>query len=60
MADSDQLLDLLLRWEEERARGRPATPEALCPDDATLQEALRQRIRQRERLRGLWAPSQTT
>jgi hypothetical protein len=54
MADSDQLLDLLVRWEEERAQGRNATAEALCPDDATLQAALRQRIRQRERFRTLW------
>jgi serine/threonine protein kinase len=60
MADSEQLLDLLVRWEEERAQGRTVAPESLCPGDATLQEALRQRIRQRERVRGLWSLTQTT
>jgi serine/threonine-protein kinase len=60
MTDKDQLLDLLVRWEEERAQGRTVTPEALCPGDTTLQEALRQRIRQRERFRSLWGLSSTT
>jgi serine/threonine-protein kinase len=53
MTDSDQLLDLLLRWEAESAQGRSATPEVLCPDDPTLQEALRRHIRQLEHLRAL-------
>jgi serine/threonine-protein kinase len=59
MADSDPLLDLLVRWEEARAQGRPVAPEALCPDDPALQAALRQRIRQRERFRSLWGLTQT-
>jgi len=60
MADRDRLLDLIVRWEEERAQGRPVAPEALCPDDTTLQEALRQRIRQRERFHSLWGFTQAT
>ncbi len=60
MADRDQVLDLLVRWEEERVQGRTAAPEALCPEDATLQEALRQRIRERERFRNLWSLTQPT
>jgi serine/threonine protein kinase len=58
MADSDRLLDLLVRWEEERAQGRTVSAEALCPDDTTLQEALRQRIRRQERFHSLWGPTQ--
>lgn len=54
MVDSDPLLDLLVRWEEERAQGRLVSPETLCPDNMALQEELRQRIGQRERYRDLW------
>jgi serine/threonine protein kinase len=49
MAD-DRVLEMLVEWEERRRQGQPATAEQLCPDDAELQEALRQRIRKRERL----------
>jgi serine/threonine-protein kinase len=58
MADNDRLLDVLGRWEEARAAGRPIAVESLCPDDRTLQEAVRQRIDQRERFRTRWAPEQ--
>ena len=59
MADNDRLLDVLVRWEEARAAGRPIAVETLCPDDRTLQEAVRQRIDQRERFRRWWAPTQS-
>jgi serine/threonine-protein kinase len=60
MTNSDRLLDLLVQWEEQRAEGRPVTPEQLCPDDPALQEALRQRISKRERWRGLWQSLEKT
>ena len=30
MDTDDRLIDLLLRWEADTARGNPPTPEALC------------------------------
>src|SRR5262245_40614529 len=54
MANTVPLLDLLLRWEEERRQGRIVTPEELCPDDPALREALRAHIRDRERFRPFW------
>jgi serine/threonine protein kinase len=58
MADNDRLLDVLVRREEARALGRPIAVEALCPDKRTLQEAVHQRIDQRQGLRTPWAPTQ--
>jgi serine/threonine protein kinase len=50
MPDSELLLDLLVRWEDLRRQGKAATPEELCPDDPQLREALRLRIRKRQRI----------
>jgi serine/threonine protein kinase len=53
MADpvqSETLLELLVRWEDQRRQGRTPTPEELCPDDPSLREVLRQRIARRERM----------
>ena len=44
MSSQEQLLDLLVRWEEGRQQGREPTPEELCPHDASLQRELKQRI----------------
>jgi serine/threonine protein kinase len=56
MAENDRLLDLLVRWEEQRRQGRLATAEELCPDDPALREVLGERIRQRQRFGDLWNP----
>jgi serine/threonine-protein kinase len=54
------MVELLLRWEEQRQQGRTLTPEQLCPDDPALQESLRQRIRNRELFRHLWSQGDRT
>lgn len=46
----DPILELLARWEDQRAEGGHPTPEALCPDDEALRERLRARIQRRLRL----------
>jgi hypothetical protein len=48
--ESATLLDLLVRWQELRQQGKTLTPEELCPDDATLQALLRERLARRQRL----------
>ncbi len=53
MSSTDPLLDLLVRWEELRKHGKDVTAEELCPDDPSLHEPLRQRIRQRLRVHAL-------
>jgi hypothetical protein len=49
-AESETLLDLLVRWEELRQQGKAVTAEELCPDDARLQALLRERLARRQRL----------
>jgi serine/threonine-protein kinase len=44
---------LLVRWEDLRRQGKTATPEELCPDDPQLREALRLRIRKRQRIEAI-------
>jgi serine/threonine-protein kinase len=39
-----RLSDLLLRWEELREQGEPASAESLCPDDTELAAELARRI----------------
>src|SRR5262245_51921676 len=56
MSSSDPLLDLLVRWEELWRQGKDLTPEELCPEDTTLREALRERVRQRRRILTLLDP----
>ena len=47
--DSEQRLsELLLRWEELRARGQAVSVEELCSDAPELREELSRRIRARE------------
>jgi serine/threonine protein kinase len=48
MSSQEQLLDLLVRWEEERQQGRELSPEELCPGDEALQSELKQRIAKRK------------
>ena len=36
MSTDSHVLDLLQRWEEERAKGQPVTPEELCRDCPAL------------------------
>jgi WD40 repeat protein len=48
--EMDPLIDLLVRWEELRRQGKPATADELCPDDARLREQLRERLARRLRL----------
>ena len=50
VAESETLLDLLVRWEELRRQGKTATAEELCPHDAELQALLRERLARRQRL----------
>jgi predicted Ser/Thr protein kinase len=44
MSPSDQLDELMLRWEEARRAGSDRTPETLCGQCPQLTEELRQRI----------------
>jgi serine/threonine protein kinase len=60
MTTCDPMIDLLLHWEEQRQQGRTLSPEELCPDDTVLQDALRQRIGEREHLHNFLAASETT
>jgi serine/threonine protein kinase len=60
MASGDRLLELMVQQEEHRRQGREVTAEELCPSDQTLQEALRQRISDRERFRHFWTAPETT
>ena len=41
----DRLADLLLEWEERQARGDPAGPDELCPDDPALALRLAEQAR---------------
>jgi mono/diheme cytochrome c family protein len=45
MATSDQIDELMLRWEAARQAGAEPTAEALCAESPHLAEELRQRIR---------------
>src|SRR4051794_13413480 len=44
MQENPRICDLLVRWEEAKARGTPVTPEELCGDQVDLVEPLRYRI----------------
>jgi WD40 repeat protein len=48
--ESEQLMDLLVRWEELRQQGKTLTADELCPEDARLRELLRERLARRQRL----------
>src|SRR5262245_62029521 len=50
----NDIIDLLVEWEDQRAQGRSISPEDLAPDDPALQEELRQRINRRKQLRGVF------
>jgi serine/threonine protein kinase len=56
LSEDERLLDLLVRWEELRRTGQTPTAEELCPDDAALCAALRQRIRKRQRVEAILDP----
>jgi serine/threonine-protein kinase len=46
--ESEVMMELLARWEEQRRQGRKATAEELCPHDGHLRHQLQQRIALRE------------
>jgi serine/threonine protein kinase len=46
----DQVLDLLVEWDDQRRQGKVLTPEQLAPNDEALQRVLRERIAKRQRL----------
>src|SRR5262245_1301405 len=50
MEEATALDDLLLRWDEHRARGATPTPEELCRDRPDLLERFRRRVRAVEAL----------
>jgi serine/threonine protein kinase len=54
IAEKQELIDLLVEWEEQRRRGRHLTPEELSPSDLDLQQQLRERIERRQQLRGVF------
>lgn len=56
MPTSDEVLDLLARWDERRRAGQPLTVEELCADRPQLAAALRARIAVLERMRWLDEP----
>jgi serine/threonine protein kinase len=58
MASSERIVDLLLEYEERRQQGHAVSPEDLCPGEPALQEALRQRLGERERFRPFWTVMQ--
>lgn len=60
MPDTEQVLDLLAEWEEQRQQGKLLTPEELCPDDETLREALRVRIQKRQKVAALFDAGEAT
>jgi hypothetical protein len=50
LEQSEALLDLLVEWETRREQGENPSAADLCPDDAALQAALRERIDRRRRM----------
>jgi eukaryotic-like serine/threonine-protein kinase len=53
MSSDDRLIELLVIWEEARKDGRDLSPEEICPENASLREALRDRICKRKQLHRL-------
>jgi hypothetical protein len=51
--EAEQLLELLVQWEEERRRGSVPTPEELCPGAPHLQVQLRERLARRQRMQAV-------
>ena len=51
MTEQNNLIDLLVEYEEQCRLGNSPTVEQLCPQDASLQRKLRERIAKREKLR---------
>src|SRR5262245_41670812 len=49
----DNIIDLLVQWDEARRQGKEKTPEELVPYDLSLREALRVRIAKRRRLEAI-------
>lgn len=56
----DELLDLIVRWEEARARGRPLAAEELCRDCPERLEEFRRQVERLGRLDWLNNPLETT
>lgn len=53
-SQTDDILELLVEWEEQRQAGRSVSPEELCPNDPPLQAELRKRIERRQQLLGVF------
>jgi serine/threonine protein kinase len=54
--DRDAILDLIVRWEEARARGEALRPEALCRDRPELLEEFRRQVEELEQVNWLNEP----
>jgi serine/threonine-protein kinase len=59
MSGDPRLSDLLLRWEELRDQGRPATVEDLCRDCPELVETLRRKVQALEAMDSVLCPAPT-
>src|SRR5262249_15233121 len=54
--DRDQILDLIVRWEEARARGQAPGPEELCRDRPELLAEFRRQVEKLEQVDWLNEP----
>jgi eukaryotic-like serine/threonine-protein kinase len=52
----EELLDLIVRWEEAKARGEPLAPEELCRDCPELRDELHDQLRKLEQVDWLNEP----
>ena len=59
MPDENQLLELVLRWEELRDAGKSPSPEQLCADCPELLPALRERVGALEAMNAVLSSGET-
>ena len=59
MPDENQLLELVLRWEELRDAGKSPSPEQLCADCPELLPALRERVGALEAMNAVLSSEET-
>jgi tRNA A-37 threonylcarbamoyl transferase component Bud32 len=57
MADTERVLQILERWDELRREGKEVAPEELCQECPELLDAVKQEIRDLERLGPLFEPT---
>src|SRR6187431_3256914 len=51
---AEEVIDLLVEWEDQRRAGRNLLPEELAPTNVALAAELRQRIERRKQLLGIF------